>query len=193
MQIELRRSLKKILRVLALMAGILAAAGVVSSMIAENAIAQIRAALVKNVDAPGRAPYQHMVSFAPGSFGATCPGAFPWTACVVSFPPVPPGKRLVVEHVTMMLHSFQPTFFSVGNQSSSDDFPDPNFGSDVAVITPDFASGGNTSAGPRWFIDRAIRVYFEPGDTPKLKVGSTGIGNGPGRASIHGYLIDATN
>jgi hypothetical protein len=193
MQIALRSLLKKALGVLAVMAGILAAAGVVSSMIAEDAIAQIRAALVKNVDAPGRAPYQQMVPFAPGSFGASCPGAFPWTACVVSFPPVPAGKRLVVEHVTMMFHGFQPTFFTVGNQSTSDDFPDPFTGSHVAVMKPDFASGGNTNAGPRWFIDRPIRVYFEPGDTPKLTVGSTGIGGGPGKASIHGYLIDATN
>jgi hypothetical protein len=193
MQIAARSPLTKILRALAVMAGVLAAAGVVSSMIAEDAIAQIRAALVKNVDAPGRAPYQQMVTFAPGVFGASCPGAFPWTACVVTFPPVPPGKRLVVEHVTMMIHSFQPTFLTIGNQSSSDDVVDPVFSFDVAVIAPDFASGGNTTAGPRWFIDRPIRVYFEAGDTPKLKVGSTGIGGGSGKASLHGYLIDATN
>lgn len=51
----------------------------------------IRVALVKNVDERGRAPYMHFQA-------SSCPGGGA-TECQVVFPPVPAGKRLVLERV----------------------------------------------------------------------------------------------
>jgi hypothetical protein len=65
---------------------------ILGSFSATPAFAQwISATLVKNVDERGRAPYMHFQAL-------TCPGGGT-TGCQVVFPPVPQGKRLVLERV----------------------------------------------------------------------------------------------
>jgi len=41
--------------------------------------------------------------------------------------------------------------------------------------------------------NKAVRVYYEAGTTPKLKIISSGTVAFVGNASVHGYLIDAAN
>src|SRR5215475_13967952 len=53
-------------------------------------LAQIRAALVKNIDEQGRTPYQ-------SSQSCNTPGN---TVCSADLTPVPAGKRLVIQHVS---------------------------------------------------------------------------------------------
>jgi hypothetical protein len=174
----------KTLRTLALMAAFVVSVVGVSALLSEQAIAQIRAALVKNVDEPGRAPYQQMVEFNQvAGFGANCPVS---TVCIVSFAPVPAGKRLLVEHVTLLINGFQPTFVSFGDGNLLNV-------QNVAIVKPDFAQGPSNTGGQSWLMDRVIRVYFEAGATPKLKVGTTAFSNHSSNASLHGYLIDAAN
>jgi hypothetical protein len=63
----------------------------VGAFTAGHAIAQaVRAALVSNVDEPGRVPYQ---------FGRDFLDCNPGN-CLVQFPPVPPGKRLVITNIS---------------------------------------------------------------------------------------------
>jgi hypothetical protein len=171
------------------MALTVAVIGLTLSVVADEAIAQIRAALVKNVDEPGRAPYQQMVEFNQVSgFGAVCPTA---TVCVVGFGPVPPGKRLVVEHITMLIMGFQPTFVGFGDASAP--IADIVNVENLAIVKPDFAPGPLGPSGPSWLMDRPVRVYFEAGATPKLKVRTSAFSSATSSASIHGYLIDAAN
>jgi len=73
-------------------AGALALLAVLGRSYATPASAQwVKVALVKNVDEKGRAPYMQFQA-------RSCPGGGA-TECQVVFPPVPAGKRLVLECV----------------------------------------------------------------------------------------------
>ncbi len=56
-----------------------------------------KALLVRDVDNPGRAPYQERETFA---FVGLCSSNF----CTVEFSPVPAGRRLSITRVTGALH-----------------------------------------------------------------------------------------
>ncbi len=73
-------------------AGALALLAVLGKYYATPLLGQVRAALVKNIDEKGRIAYQ-----AGGSCAAAHPGS---VGCTVTFPPVPLGKRLVIEYVS---------------------------------------------------------------------------------------------
>jgi hypothetical protein len=74
-------------------AGALALLATLGHFYAKPLLAQVRAALVQNVDDPGRIPYQGVRAcfFQSNNF------------CTVNFPPVPAGKRLVITHVSGFL------------------------------------------------------------------------------------------
>jgi hypothetical protein len=71
-------------------AGALALLAVIGKYYATPLLAQARAALVKNIDEKGRIAYE-----ADSSCFVTAPGV-----CTASFPPVPPGKNLVIEYIS---------------------------------------------------------------------------------------------
>jgi hypothetical protein len=83
------------------MAAGVSALTVVGSFTAKPLLAQIKAALVQNVDEPARNPYQEAASFSQGS---GCSGAF----CNVYFSTVPTGKRLVITNVTGVVYVESP-------------------------------------------------------------------------------------
>src|ERR1022692_2551234 len=71
------------------LAGTLALLAVLGKFYAVPVLAQVRAALVKNIDERGRNPYiQHLGCFSNGT-----------QSCTAFFPTVPANKRLVIEHV----------------------------------------------------------------------------------------------
>jgi hypothetical protein len=162
---------------------VVVAGGVTLSLTAQKAISQIRAALTKNVDEPGRLPYQAEVDFGGCSGGNSF--------CIVAFPPVPAGKRLVVEEVTAL------AFVRNGGQVNLFAFGDgviTNTGN-VAIMQPTFTPlFAADSFSVAWSIDKQIKVYYEPGTTPKVKIqASVGFGALGSNMTLHGYLIDATN
>ena len=69
------------------LAGILAMLAVIGKYYAVPVLAQVRAALVQNRDEPARNFYAHSLE---------CTGGI---SCVVTFPTVPAGKRLVIQHL----------------------------------------------------------------------------------------------
>jgi len=138
----------------------------------------------KNVDEPGRIPYQQMVEFSPG--GSGCSGAL----CLVPFSAVPAGKRLVIEHMSALLAVadggvVRILAFGTGGVTNSEN---------TMIIAPTFVNTGFSVFGVTfWAIDRPVKVYYEPGTTPTLKIivsNNLGIIS---NASVHGYLIDAAN
>jgi len=160
---------------------LLAAAGMMFSLIADKAVAQIRAVLMKNVDEPGRMPYQHEVD----TSAAEC---FPFI-CFIDFPAVPAGKRLVVQHVTAAVFvaaGGQPDFFAFGDSPVVTSH-------NIAVIQPVFTPETITGLTV-WLLDRDVRVYYEPGTVPRLKIfASAPLNTAISNYTLHGYLIDATN
>lgn len=145
--------------------------------------AQTRAALVKNVDEPGRAPYQSVIEF---NAGTGCIG----TQCnIVSFAPVPAGKRLVVDHVSALvgvISGGQPTVTAFSNSNCINC-------SNRALVTGWVNTGLALSGSVFWALDRATTVYFEAGEIPQLKMLASASFAFVGNASLVGHLIDATN
>jgi hypothetical protein len=75
---------------LLMLAGLLAVPALVGALFATPSVAQSAGALlVKNVDEKGRTPYMEIQHLACAT----------GQACQIFFPPVPDGKRLVVEHI----------------------------------------------------------------------------------------------
>ncbi len=171
-----------LLRRLVVVASILLIVASIVTITRSDVVAQIRAALVKNVDQPGRTPYQQSVEFDPAS------GSFT-RFYLVTFPAVPAGKRLVVEHVSAMIGvtaGGQPDFLAFG------DFYTLNT-NNIALVNPVWTSK-STAVGPYWMADRDVLVYYEPGVTPKIKIGSsTDFSHANSILNVHGYLIDSTN
>lgn len=146
--------------------------------------AQTRAALVKNIDEPGRTPYQSVIEFNAGD-GCTS------NICnFVSFTPVPAGKRLVVDHLSAMVGvtgGGRPavTAFSTSLCTNCNN---------RALIAGWVDTGFTPVSGVNfWILDRPLTVYFEAGETPRLKMIATTNFSVVGNASLVGHLIDATN
>ena len=143
---------------------------------AETVTAQIRAAYMKNVDEPGRLPYQHSID--PGS-SPDCNNAI----CAFHFPTVPAGKRLVVEDISVQLNSTTEgaEFVAVAYASSA---------SNPGVLHVGKLRADNFFA----VLHAPSRMYFGPGIEPLVVVGSLGTPSfSAGQATIIGYLIDAVN
>jgi hypothetical protein len=163
----------------------LAFGALVAVLPATEAVAQVRPAYVKNVDEPGRAPYQQLVSFNTGAGSGSCLSA---SFCLIAFNAVPAGKRLVVEHVSILIGTVgaAPNLVTFGNDFST------NTGN-VAIVRPDFRAGPAAGAVTFWSLSEAVRVYFEPGQVPRVKLSGAANFGFVGNASLHGYLIDAAN
>ncbi|MBZ5618860.1 MAG: hypothetical protein LAQ69_09085 [Acidobacteriia bacterium] len=115
------------------------------------AIAQaVRAALVSNVDDPGRIPYQSQ---------RIC--TFSGLSCLASFPVVLPGKRLVITHVSGQI---------------AEDLPDGtlilavlNLGNGGSIFMPVTFTGN--SAGLNYFVfDQSTLLSYDTGQFPRPSV-----------------------
>jgi hypothetical protein len=158
--------------------------GILGVFTVDKAMAQTRPAYTKNVDEPGRIPYQYAVDFQSGT-SACVTNSF----CIVPFPAVPAGKRLVVEHLTVFaavsgggipnLLAFGDNF--VTNQNN------------VFIIPPTFTPSVTSLGATFYALERPVRVYYEPGTTPKVKIGASANFAFTCNMTLHGYLIDASN
>jgi len=155
---------------------------------AATASAQVKSAYVKNVDEPGRLPYQVTMNF---STGVQCSagdcilpiGHFPST-------PIPQFKRLVLQHVSLLVPTLgaAPSLIVI----SSDNSFDPSSGI-IEVIAPDFHAGPANSGGTTWVMDRPVHAYLEGQTASYIKFFGGGVVAGPGVVTVNGYLIDPTN
>ncbi len=155
-------------------------AAVVGTLYTPQLFAQVRPAVVKNVDEPGRSPYQAIQT----SFNNCGVYGFAY------FPPVPAGKRLVV---TFMSGQFQLT---VTSKVYARLLSAPAVTSSCAVL-----SGVPFAILPVFDLSNLIasfssptQFYVEEGAVPTLFVQSP-LDLGVAKVadfSIQGYLIDKT-
>jgi len=155
------------------LAGALALLAVLGKFYAKPLFAQVRSALVKNIDEPGRAPYQVPVF---------CQAA---TCNFIALTPVPAHSRLVIEHVSL----------DVGSGSGSPvltirlgvPFQGP-FGLEVG---PPFTFLPFTAvlSGIDFYVNQTVQAYFEAGITPALQVG-VGQDGGIVFGSVSGHIVD---
>jgi len=151
------------------LAGCLALVAVLGKFYAKPLMAQVRAALVKNVDEKGRNPYQQS--------GATGCGS---GLCDFTFPAVPAGKRLVVEHVSANI------FVNTGGVNAT--FLEGAGGFTV------YSLPGRAMATPQLIgVNEQVLAYFEAGQTPFYRVAfSTPDASDSYSVAMSGYLVDLT-
>lgn len=146
----------------------MALVAVLGKFYAVPAMAQtLSAMLVRNVDEKGRAPYMH--------YGVrVCQGD---AICDLYFPPVPAGKRLVVEHVNGGVSFAANTL---------------RFTALVAPQNTQFLLPARPITDPNLMIvNEAVLAFFESGQSPVFRVGlSSTTDTTPINAAISGYLVD---
>lgn len=162
-----------------------------SALVSMPADAQVRPAYTKNVDEPGRLPYEYAIGIGPtygcfDSAGTTCFN-FQSLGNVFIFdgPPVPAGKRLIVQSISAVMPTATAANLLVGLQTV------PYLG----VYYLKWASAGPffpLSSG-RFGMNATLFATYGPGESPHFILYSPPTGSGLGSVSINGYLIDATN
>jgi hypothetical protein len=153
------------------LAGALALLAVLGKFYAVPVLAQVRAALVKNIDERGRTPYMQTLS---------C-NANGLTSCESLFPAVPANKRLVIEHI----NGFVGTFTNLSAVS---------FIGNGTIRNIFFQLQGTNGGNNIYVANQPFLTYFEAGQTPEYFVGVN-----PGSfvfitsaVTITGYLVDLT-
>jgi hypothetical protein len=139
---------------------------------AKPLLAQARAALVKNIDEPGRTPYQQTGSCTNPFIDGLRSGS-----CDVVFPAITSGKRAVIEYVTADLATTSDITPSVALQENA-------LGGGAVLVSPVFPR----FSGDFGVSDR-IQMYINGDEQPKF-LAATGLG--VNSVTISGYLVDLT-
>ena len=171
---------------------LLAVLAALTAVTRSEAIAQIRAALVKNVDEPGRTPWETRSQFLPnagGCYGTSdCYNYSEGTSyALFDLRPVPAGKRWVVQSATGVLVN------GTGRTNNIELGSPRGFllfdGTKWAFAGP-FNPGVSFGAA---IFSTNLFATFGPGETPFVKVTATPSLSGYSVIVFSGYLIDATN
>lgn len=157
-------------------AAALALLGALGHFGAKPLLAQIRAALVKNIDEPGRTPYQ-------SSRSCSTPGN---KVCSADMIAVPAGKRLVIQHLSALVNcqsidnncELQNNFVFLTTKGNN-----IFDGADSAYVPMQTSPNASTA------VNQDVRLYVEPGGVPEYQMV---FNSGPVFASmtITGYLVD---
>ena len=142
---------------------------------AKPLLAQIKAALVQNIDEPGRNPYQE-------SQFTVCSGP---QNCNFQFATIPAGKRLVLTHLNGWVDVRGAT---LPNSSVSSSFGGNSFASVFFPGTRGTVGGGST----RIIYNTDVLAYFGPGETPSGFYGlfsTTDTFASSGVLTLSGYFI----
>ncbi len=155
-----------------LAAGFVLVAIVTGAFTAGPAMAQaVRAALVSNVDDPGRIAYQA---------SSDCSSPQGVLICG-TFPPVPAGKRLVITHVSGYFLTVDTTgLLKLPFLASTPD-------SQTSWFTTTYQGAGGT--GGFFVFNQETLAYYDVGFSPK--VGVLGV-SGFAQFTLSGYLLDCS-
>ena len=169
--------------------GSLAIAAAICAVIAPPAQAQVRPAVTKNVDEPGRIPYQVIFQAAKGD--PNCGTNF----CVFFTPNVPANKRLVITNVAITINldstaTAQAVYLSVEDATTV-------YGQLYLPYNPNAYPVDPISAySPRrYVVNESVRLYADAGQHLRLAFHTTGgnLADGwPQLVLITGYLVDLT-
>ena len=152
-------------------AGILAILAVIGKFYAVPVIAQVRAAIVQDRDSQARNFYQVVVSNGP------CTGT-----CVVSFPVVPAGKRLIVQQVSTLV-----TFSSAGAGAPADI---ELRGGSVFQFLPITPAPANFGSQTQYLAHAGVLAAYDSGQNPSVDAFVPSASAYSALASISGYMID---
>lgn len=171
------RSLQQLLVLAVTLASALGAA-----LVPQAASAQTRAALVRNVDEPGRVPYSE-------SKIGTCNAV----NCFFNFTVVPAGKRLVIEHINGEARSTSTSaVFSDATMLTSNTL-NPSIGVTTTVRMLFLAAAGSSNIYNGWYFDAVTKAYVDAGSYAQITMHQSTAGTTAfSTATITGYLVDTT-
>lgn len=149
-------------------AGVLAVLAVVGKFYAVPALAQVRATLVQDRDQRGRNIYQAQSV----CFQVTNP-------CTITFPAVPAGQRLIIEHASTINVMASATALN-GVQMRN--------GSVYQFLTPS-AVPGNYSGQFDFVSNDNVLLSYDAGQIPTVVVFATTGATFTSEAAISGYMI----
>jgi len=157
---------------------ILAGATILGGMLAEPVIAQVRAALVKDVDNPARQ------SFAVNSSATNFPSNT--SSVTVQLLTVPAGKRAVIEHVSCI------DFLATGNNFVRTQLQYTLGGTTQAVqFVHEFVGGSFASGVDVWSFSQPVRAYADPGTTISMTALRRSVsGTGGIECELSGHYVD---
>ena len=137
----------------------------IGSFTAKPLWAQIKAALVENIDEPGRNPFHANRSFTSNlpSPGLECVN----NNCTITYGAVPSGKRLVITNVTGSL--FVDTPGSVVSVSLYDSNSNDALASTLIPASP----AGTVYSSNIIGVNAAVLAYFDAGNEPTVVVSTT--------------------
>jgi len=161
-------------KLLTLAAG-LALVVIAGKFLAVPLLAQVRAALVQNVDEHGRIPYQS------SSQNSNCgPGIL---QCDVFFPAVPNNKRLVITHFdtfVLVNNSGNLIYMYLSTATSSN------------RAYPEFTAGPPFAGDSTYVSSRPVEYYVDAGSAPVAHFNATQQ-VAPLTITLTGYLVDCTS
>jgi hypothetical protein len=168
--IQEESSMKKTILVLAVGCALIATLG---HHYAKPVMAQVRAALVQNIDEPGRAPLTLLLECnAVGSY--YCDGT--------SSTAVPANKRFVVQYVNGGAYFYGSGAFLSGTVGNGE----------LNILNLESHLVGTSSGFSTYTISMPVVAYFEAGQTPAITMTGTTSTNPSGYVFLTGYLIDLT-
>lgn len=150
-------------------AGVLALVGVLGKFYAPPLMAQVRAALVQDRDAVGRNLYQAVLS---------CNNTN--NPCVITFPAVPAGKRLIITQVSAIARMAEATsMVSIQLRGGS-----------VFQFVPVVATPNNFGGEFEYVANGTVLAGYEATETPNIDAFAATSNPFTVLASISGYMID---
>jgi len=174
------------------LAGALALLAVLVNYNAKPVLAQLRAALVKNIDEPGRTPWDTRSQFFTGGSGCYLTSdCFNYSGgsgfATFDLRPIPAGKRWVVQSAAGGLTDANGTIIEIDLRNNRGGLIFD--GSKWIFAGPYFPGTPFSSAT----FSANLSTTFEPGETPSVSVRTTPNVAAYSVIVFHGYLIDATN
>jgi len=156
---------------------------VLGTYYAKPLLAQVRAAVVKNIDEPARVPYQARIVCSNAECNANAAGG-PF----VSLPPIPDHSRLVIDQISLLIQTN-----ATLNLVKLGKFEVSEGGS---PIVPPFTFLPFTITPPGYIVNQPVRYYFESGFiTPAVELSITGPVTGSSlgiliEGMVSGYVVD---
>ena len=173
---------------------LLAIAALFSSINIPKAVAQtVRAALVKNIDEPARAPYQVYITAFP-AVNSPCGSNF----CEYALTPVPANKRLTITNISMRIVpaagdiTVEDVRLYLCCDASFHITSSYTLPYNANLYPPDNLTVGQVQA---YVINEQLRWFVEAGQTPRLTFHTSGgdlSGYEEERVLVTGYLVDLT-
>ena len=148
--------------------GALALLAVLGEFYAPPLMAQVRAALVQDRDSVGRNLYQSVNNCS----NVTNP-------CVIAFPAVPAGQRLIITQVSALL--IMPPGVTPLNAELR--------GANVFQFLPAIATPGNFAGESDYVVNQTVLASYDAGQSPEVAVFVPSPSAFSAEASISGYMI----